>query len=173
MTRRWPALARLVAVAALSGWPARSRATTIPTLLPSHGVHVPSPTKERDTASTGQGCRRTATVGASAIRPARVQVGPHTSGRRVGDVAPVRGGADHGLSRRLYDPSMTSSLRTLEQRLRAVEARLAEVEGGYGDTLYELPRASVRNELRLGRVLEHLAISDVTDDEVDEALDTD
>lgn len=37
--------------------------------------------------------------------------------------------------------------------------------------LYELRRASVRNELRLGRVLEHLAISDVTDDEVD-ALDT-
>jgi hypothetical protein len=54
-----------------------------------------------------------------------------------------------------------------------VEARLAEVEGGYGDTLYELRPASVRTELRLGRVLTHLSIDDVTDDEVDEALDTD
>ena len=68
---------------------------------------------------------------------------------------------------------MTASLRTLEQRLRAVEARLAEVEGGYGDTLYELRRASVRNELRLGRVLDHLAIEDISDDDVDQALDAD
>jgi hypothetical protein len=68
---------------------------------------------------------------------------------------------------------MTSSLRTLEQRLRGGRARLAEVEGGYGDARYEPRRASVRNELRLGWVLEHLAISDVNDEEVDEAPDAD
>lgn len=49
--------------------------------------------------------------------------------------------------------------------------RQAERGAGYGDTLKELRRASARSQLRLGRVLEHLAIVDVTDDEVDHALD--
>jgi len=67
--------------------------------------------------------------------------------------------------------AMTSSLRSLEQRVRALEARIAEVEGGYGDTLYQLPRASVKNDLRIARVLGRLDLGDVTDDEVDAALD--
>jgi hypothetical protein len=50
--------------------------------------------------------------------------------------------------------------------------RQGEGEAGSRDTLCELRRARARNELRLGRVLEHLAIDDVTDDEVDQALDT-
>ena len=54
----------------------------------------------------------------------------------------------------------------------ALEARLADVEGGYGDTLYKLHRASVRNDLRLAKVLGHLGIADVTDD-VDAVLDED
>lgn len=66
---------------------------------------------------------------------------------------------------------MTSSLRSLEQRVRALEARIAEVEGGYGDTLYQLHRASVRNDLRIARVLGHLDIPDVSEDDVDAALD--
>jgi hypothetical protein len=66
---------------------------------------------------------------------------------------------------------MTSSLRSLEQRVRALEARIAEVEGGYGDTLYQLHRASVRNDLGMARVLQHLGVSTVSEDEVDSALD--
>lgn len=66
-----------------------------------------------------------------------------------------------------------SSLQTLERRILALEARLAEVEGGYGNTLYKLHRASVRTDLRLVKVLDHLKITDVADDEVDAVLDQD
>lgn len=64
-----------------------------------------------------------------------------------------------------------ASLQTLERRILALEARLADVEGGYGDTLYKLHRATVRGELRMVRVLAHLGIEDVSDDDVDSALD--
>jgi len=64
-----------------------------------------------------------------------------------------------------------ASLQTLERRILALEARLADVEGGYGDTLYKLHRASVRSDLRLAKVLDHLKIPDVTDDDVDAVLD--
>jgi hypothetical protein len=53
----------------------------------------------------------------------------------------------------------------------ALEARLAEVEGGYGDTLYGLQRASVKADLRMAKVLDHLNINDVSDEDVDDALD--
>ncbi|MDQ3578790.1 MAG: hypothetical protein M3443_14600 [Actinomycetota bacterium] len=68
---------------------------------------------------------------------------------------------------------MASSLQTLERRILALEARLAEVEGGYGDTLYELRRESVRTDLRLAKLLGHLAVADVTEDEVEAVLDRD
>jgi predicted DNA-binding transcriptional regulator YafY len=42
-----------------------------------------------------------------------------------------------------------ASRQTLERRIAALEARLADVEGGYGDTLYKLHRASVKADLRL------------------------
>ena len=64
-----------------------------------------------------------------------------------------------------------ASLQTLERRILALEARVADVEGGYGDTLYKLRRASVKAELRTARVLERLEIQDVSDEEVDDALD--
>jgi hypothetical protein len=64
-----------------------------------------------------------------------------------------------------------ASLQTLERRIQALEARLADVEGGYGDTLYRLHRASVKSDLRMTRLLNHLKIEDVSDDDVDSALD--
>lgn len=39
---------------------------------------------------------------------------------------------------------------------------------GNGETLH---RASVKADLRMGRVLQHLSITDVSDDDVDAALD--
>jgi hypothetical protein len=59
----------------------------------------------------------------------------------------------------------------LERRILALEARLADLEGGYGETLYKLHRASVKSDLRMGRVLAHLNIADVSDEEIDAALD--
>lgn len=64
-----------------------------------------------------------------------------------------------------------ASLQTLERRILALEARLADVEGGYGQTPYELRRASVRNDLRMQRMLASMRIDDVSDDEVDAELD--
>jgi hypothetical protein len=46
-----------------------------------------------------------------------------------------------------------------------------DVEGGYGDTLYRLHRASVKADLRMAKVLDHLKIADVTDDDVDAVLE--
>ncbi len=64
-----------------------------------------------------------------------------------------------------------ASLQTLERRILALEARLADVEGGYGDTLYKLHRASVKADLRTARILRQLSIADVSDDEIGAALD--
>jgi hypothetical protein len=64
-----------------------------------------------------------------------------------------------------------ASLQTLERRILALEARLAEVEGGYGDTIFKLHRASVKADLRMSKVLNRLDVPDVTDDEVDAAMD--
>jgi hypothetical protein len=66
---------------------------------------------------------------------------------------------------------LMASLQTLERRIAALEARLADVEGGYGDTLYKLHRASVKADLRTARILERLEIEDVADEDVDQALD--
>lgn len=62
-------------------------------------------------------------------------------------------------------------MHALERRILALEARLADVEGGYGQTLYDLRRDSVRNRMQMARLLDHLQIPAVTDDEVDTALD--
>lgn len=64
-----------------------------------------------------------------------------------------------------------ASIQTLERRIAALEARLADVEGGYGETLYRLHRRSVRTDLRLSKVLAHLDLPDVTEEEVDEAIE--
>jgi len=66
-----------------------------------------------------------------------------------------------------------ASLQTLERRLLAVEARLAEIEGGYGETIYALHRKVVKLGLGQDRILDHLGIGRVTDDEIDVAMDED
>jgi len=67
--------------------------------------------------------------------------------------------------------TVMASLQTLERRILALEARLADVEGGYGDTLYKLHRASVKADLRTAKLLQHFEIEDVSDEEVDTVLD--
>jgi hypothetical protein len=64
-----------------------------------------------------------------------------------------------------------ASLQTLERRIIALEARLAEVEGGYGETMYKLHRHAVRTDLSLGKILDHLSLASPTDDEIDTAMD--
>ncbi|MBV9012122.1 MAG: hypothetical protein JO272_08730 [Pseudonocardiales bacterium] len=60
-----------------------------------------------------------------------------------------------------------ASLATLEQRIRALEARLAEVEGGYGDTLYRLRRDSIATRIDLGRLLDQAGVARATNEEID------
>jgi hypothetical protein len=64
-----------------------------------------------------------------------------------------------------------ASLQTLELRIAALEARLAEVEGGYGDAIYKTHRRLMKHELRWVKLFEHFNIRDVSEDDVDEALD--
>lgn len=64
-----------------------------------------------------------------------------------------------------------ASIHTLERRIAALEARLADVEGGYGDTLYKLHRHSVGTDLTLGRIAQHLGVTAATDDEIDATLE--
>jgi hypothetical protein len=64
-----------------------------------------------------------------------------------------------------------ASLQTLERRIVALEARLAEIEGGYGETIYKMRRAIVKADLRMARVLDRLEIEDVSDDDIDAAMD--
>jgi hypothetical protein len=64
-----------------------------------------------------------------------------------------------------------ASLQTLERRIPALEARLADVEGGYGDTPHKLHRASVKSDLRTAKIMKRLEIEDVSDEDVDSALD--
>ena len=64
-----------------------------------------------------------------------------------------------------------TTLYALEQRVRALEARLADVEGGYGQTIYKLHRHAIRTDLALGRISITWASRRPTDQEVDAARD--
>jgi hypothetical protein len=64
-----------------------------------------------------------------------------------------------------------TTLHRLERRVDALEARVDDIEVSHGETLYKLHRASVRNDLRIGKVLDALKVQDVSDEEVDQALD--
>jgi hypothetical protein len=59
----------------------------------------------------------------------------------------------------------------LERRLALVEARLAELESAYGDTLYKMHRRAIMTDLNLAKVLDHLGIASATDDDIDAVLD--
>ena len=65
------------------------------------------------------------------------------------------------------------SLPTVDGLARLIEAAygLADVEGGYGDTLYKLHRASIKADLRTTKILQRLDIEDVSDEQIDAALD--
>lgn len=63
------------------------------------------------------------------------------------------------------------SIHTLQQRVTALESRLADIEGGYGQTLYRLERRAVRAELDLGKILSHLGATPTTEEEIDQRLD--
>ena len=54
---------------------------------------------------------------------------------------------------------------------RPTQEELADVEGGYGDTLYKLHRASIKADLRTAKILQHLDIEDMSDEQIDAALD--
>jgi hypothetical protein len=59
-----------------------------------------------------------------------------------------------------------ASLTTLERRIAALEARLADIEGGYGDTLYKLHRHAIGTNLTLGRIANQLGVAPATDEEI-------
>lgn len=68
---------------------------------------------------------------------------------------------------------MASSLHTIEQRVRALESRVADVEGGYGQTLYDLQRRTTGLEITLGRMAAAMGVAAASQDEIDAALDQD
>lgn len=65
---------------------------------------------------------------------------------------------------------VVANITLLERRLALVEARLAELESAYGDTLYKLHRRVVMTDLNAVKVLDHLGIATATDDDVDPVL---
>lgn len=66
-----------------------------------------------------------------------------------------------------------ASLASLEQRIRALESRLAEVEGGYGDTLYRVRRDTVAMRIDVGRLLDQAGLPQASAAEIDAVLDED
>jgi hypothetical protein len=66
-----------------------------------------------------------------------------------------------------------ASPASLEQRIRALEPRLAEVEGGYGDPLYRVCRETIATRIGLGRLLDQAGLPQASDEEIDAVLDED
>lgn len=64
-----------------------------------------------------------------------------------------------------------ASIQTLERRIAALEARLADVEGGHSETVYRMQREVIRTRLDIGKLLTQSGLTPSTDDEVDAVLD--
>jgi uncharacterized coiled-coil protein SlyX len=54
-------------------------------------------------------------------------------------------------------------MQTLERRIVALEARFADIEGGYGETIYRLQRDVVRTGMDVRKILDHLSVSPTSD----------
>jgi hypothetical protein len=63
------------------------------------------------------------------------------------------------------------SLQTLERRMAVLEARLADVEGGYGETIYKLHWKITKVDLDVAKVLNHLGLEPTAAADVDTILD--
>ncbi|HEU5469991.1 MAG TPA: hypothetical protein VFV67_05010 [Actinophytocola sp.] len=64
-----------------------------------------------------------------------------------------------------------TSLESHERRITRLENRLTEVEVCHDESIYQLRRARVQNDIRWRKLLDHMHIADATDEEVDVALD--
>lgn len=64
-----------------------------------------------------------------------------------------------------------ASLQTLELRMKAMEARIAELEGGYERTLYAVRRETIGLSLDMRTVVTHLGLTAHTSEDVDTVLD--
>jgi hypothetical protein len=63
------------------------------------------------------------------------------------------------------------TLDTLARRVALLERRLADVEGPYAETLYQLRRESVATRITLGRMAQAAGVPVATAAEIDAALD--
>lgn len=64
-----------------------------------------------------------------------------------------------------------ASIQTLERRIAALEARLADVEGGYGESIYKIHRRTIGTDINVSKIMNHLGIPPATDEEIDDALE--
>jgi hypothetical protein len=64
-----------------------------------------------------------------------------------------------------------ASLHTLELRMRTMEARIAELEGGYERTLYAMRRETIGLSLDMKTVVSHLGLNIHTEEDIDTVLD--
>lgn len=64
------------------------------------------------------------------------------------------------------------SLDSLQKQIRALEARLLDLEGGHSETLYRLRRESVATRIDLGAVLSRMDLAPATDEQIDAVLDS-
>jgi hypothetical protein len=62
------------------------------------------------------------------------------------------------------------SLQTLERRMAVLEARLADVEGGYGETIYKLHWKMTKVDLDVAKILNHLGLEPTAAADVDTIL---